>query len=78
MKLTKSNLAKLVKTKCKLDLDDDKMIRLLFRSFTRDDARFQLTAKGSKLLKLSGIKSYKIKLQKKLTMRAKHAMSKHT
>ena len=70
MKLTKSNLAQLVKAKCNLDLDDDKIIRLLFRSFTRDDARFQLTAKGSKLLKLAGIKSYKIKLQKKLTMKA--------
>ncbi len=70
MKLTKSNLAKLVKTKCHLDLDDNQTVRLMFRSFTRDNARFQLTAKGSKLLKQAGIKSYKIKLQKKLTMRA--------
>lgn len=70
MKLTKSKLAELLKTQCDLDFDIDKIKKLVFRSFVREDARFQLTYKGFQLLKYAKFQSYKIRINKSLTMKA--------
>ena len=70
MKLTKSKLAELLKTQCDLDFTIDKIKKLVFRSFVREDARFQLTYKGFQLLKYAKFTSYKIRINKPLTMKS--------
>jgi len=70
MKLTKSKLAELIKTQCDLEITVDKIIKMMFRSFVREDARFQLTYKGYQLLKYAKFTSYKIRMNKPLTMKS--------
>ena len=70
MKLTKINLAKLVIANSNLDISESNLVKLMFRNFVKDDARFQLTYKGFKFLKHAGIKAYKIKIKSKLSIKA--------
>ena len=70
MKLTKSKLAALIQTNCDLTMTIDKVKKLIFRSFVREDARFQLTYKGFQLLKFAKFQTYKIRINKPLTMKS--------
>lgn len=70
MKLTKINLAKLVIANSNLDIPESNLVKLMFRNFVKDDARFQLTYKGFQFLKHAGIKAYKIKIKSKLSIKA--------
>ena len=70
MKLTKINLAKLVIASSNLDISESNLVKLMFRNFVKDDARFQLTYKGFQFLKHAGIKAYKIKIKSKLSIKA--------
>ena len=70
MKLTKINLAKLVIANSNLDISESNLVKLMFRNFVKDDARFQLTYKGFQFLKHAGIKAYKIKIKSKLSIKA--------
>jgi hypothetical protein len=70
MKLTKSTLAQLIKQQCDLDLPIDKIVKMMFKSFVSDSSHFNLTYKGNSLLKYAKFQSYKIKLNKPITMRA--------
>ena len=70
MKLTKINLAKLVIANSNLDITESNLVKLMFRNFVKDDARFQLTYKGFQFLKHAGIKAYKIKIKSKLSIKA--------
>ena len=70
MKLTKINLAKLVIANSNLDISESNLVKLMFRNFVKDDARFQLTYKGFQFLKHADIKAYKIKIKSKLSIKA--------
>ena len=70
MKLTKINLAKLIIANSNLDISESNLVKLMFRNFVKDDARFQLTYKGFQFLKHAGIKAYKIKIKSKLSIKA--------
>ena len=70
MKLTKINLAKLVIANSNLDISESNLVKLMFRNFVKDNARFQLTYKGFQFLKHAGIKAYKIKIKSKLSIKA--------
>lgn len=70
MKLTKLKLSELVKSQCDLNFPVDTITKLMFRSFVREDARFQLTYKGFQLLKFAKFTSYKIRMNKPITMKA--------
>ena len=70
MKLTKINLSKLVISNSNLDISESNLVKLMFRNFVKDDARFQLTYKGFQFLKHAGIKAYKIKIKSKLSIKA--------
>jgi len=70
MKLTKSTLAELIKTQCDLDISIDKIIKMMFKSFVSDRSHFNLTYRGYHLMKFAKFKSYKIRLNKTITMKA--------
>ena len=70
MKLTKSKLAELIKTQCDLDMTVDKIVKMMFKSFASDDSHFNLTYKGYHLLKYAKFQSYKIRMNKQLTMKS--------
>jgi len=69
MKLTKSKLAELIKKQCDLDIPVDKIVKMMFKSFVSDDSHFNLTYKGYHLLKYAKFQSYKIRINKPLTMK---------
>ena len=70
MKLTKSKLAELIKNQCDLQFPIDKIKKLMFKSFVKEDAYFQITYKGFQLLKFAKFKYYKIRLNKPITMKS--------
>lgn len=70
MKLTKTKLSELLKTQCDLNLPKEKITKMIFRSFIKDEGRFQLTYKGFQLLKYAKFQSYKIRMNKPITMKA--------
>ena len=70
MKLTKSRLAELIKQQCDLDMPVDKIVKMMFKSFVSDDPHFNLTYKGYHLLKFAKFRSYKIRMNKPLTIKA--------
>jgi len=70
MKLTKSKLAELIKAQCDLKVTSEAIKKMMFKSFVKDDAHFQITYKGFQLLKYAKFKTYKIRLNKVITMKA--------
>ena len=70
MKLTKSKLAELIKAQCDLQVTSEAIKKMMFKSFVKDDAHFQITYKGFQLLKYAKFKTYKIRLNKVITMKA--------
>ena len=70
MKLTKSKLAQLIQTQCDINLPVDKVKQMMFKSFIKEDAYFQVTYKGYQLLKYAKFNSYKIRLTKPITMKS--------
>ena len=70
MKLTKSKLAELIKTQCDLQFPIEKIRKIMFKSFIKEDAYFQITYKGFQLLKFAKFKCYKIRLNKPITMKS--------
>ena len=70
MKLTKSRLAELIKQQCDLEQPVDKIVKMMFKSFVSDDTHFNLTYKGYHLLKFAKFQSYKIRMNKPLTIKA--------
>lgn len=70
MKLTKTKLAELIKVNCDLVFPVDKIRKLIFKSFVKDDAHFQITYKGFQLLKYAKFRTYKIRLKKTITMKS--------
>lgn len=69
MKLTKSTLCKLIKQNCDIDITEDKLVRMVFRSFVKDSSHFGLTYKGFHLLKYAKFKNYKIKMRSRINMK---------
>ena len=70
MKLTKTKLAELIQTQCDINLPVDKVKQMMFKSFIKEEAYFQVTYKGFQFLKHAGIKAYKIKIKSKLSIKA--------
>lgn len=70
MKLTKPKLAELIKQQCDLDLPIDKIVKMMFKSFVSQESHFNLTYKGYHLLKYAKFQSYKIRMNKPLTIKA--------
>lgn len=70
MKLTKSKLAELIKAQCDVQVTSETIKKMMFKSFVKDDAHFQITYKGFQLLKYAKFKTYKIRLNKVITMKA--------
>jgi hypothetical protein len=70
MKLTKSKLAELIKAQCDVQVTSEAIKKMMFKSFVKDDAHFQITYKGFQLLKYAKFKTYKIRLNKVITMKA--------
>lgn len=69
MKLTKSKLSELIKSQTDISVSQDAIKKLMFKSFIKDDAHFQVTYKGFQLLKFAKFRSYKIRLKKIITMK---------
>jgi hypothetical protein len=70
MKLTKSKLAELIIRQCDISMTAESVKKMMFKSFVKDDAHFQVTYKGFQLLKYAKFKTYKIRLNKIITMKA--------
>ena len=70
MKFTKSKLAELIKAQCDVQVTSEAIKKMMFKSFVKDDAHFQITYKGFQLLKYAKFKTYKIRLNKVITMKA--------
>ena len=70
MKLTKSKLAELIQSQCDLKFPVESIKKMMFKSFTKEDAYFQVTYKGYQLLKFAKFTSYKIRLNKPITIKA--------
>ena len=69
MKLTKTKLAELIKQQCDLDLPIGKIVKMMFKSFVSNESHFNLTYKGYHLLKYAKFQSYKIRMNKPLTIK---------
>ena len=69
MKLTKTDLSKLIKSQASLDVEDTNLRKMMFRNYIKDDSHFHLTYKGFQLMKYTKFKHYKIKLRDKINMR---------
>ena len=69
MKLTKTQLAELIKQQCDLDLPIGKIVKMMFKSFVSNESHFNLTYKGYHLLKYAKFQSYKIRMNKPLTIK---------
>jgi|TARA_S200002703_G_scaffold20977_1_gene17510 hypothetical protein len=70
MKLTKTKLAELIKQQCDLEFAVDKIVKMMFKSFVSDDTHFNLTYKGYHLLKFAKFQSYKIRMNKPITIKS--------